>query len=82
MTVFSKQIERYRKFIGYSDEQLIELTGITRERFLKIIEGTVQPYLKQLIKISDTLKVPLQYLIDSTKDYSFEYHICWLDDIL
>ncbi len=76
MTIIAQQIAKYRKFIGYSDQQLIKLTKIPKQRFMQIINGNIDPYLKELLSIANVLHVPWECLIDLKRDYSFKCHLC------
>jgi transcriptional regulator with XRE-family HTH domain len=56
------KIQRIRKSLGYNQEELAELVGISRTHVGHIEQGRKAPSLEVLEKISKVLKVPLSQL--------------------
>ncbi len=52
------KIQRTRKSLGYSQEKLAELIGISRTHIGHIEQGRKNPSLEVLHKIAKTLKTP------------------------
>jgi len=63
-TSFSKSIKFYRKELGYSQEQLAEKIGISRQTLFNWENNSTSPDINQAKKISEIFKISLDDLLD------------------
>jgi len=64
LKILGKNIQKYRKEKGLSQNQLAELLDISREHLAKIETAKRCGSLKLLFKIADTLKITEKDLLD------------------
>lgn len=62
-----KKIQKLRKSLGYSQEELAEAIKISRTHMGHIEQGRKSPSLKVLEKLSNALRVPLSELFTFKK---------------
>jgi transcriptional regulator with XRE-family HTH domain len=61
--LIANRLQQLRKENGYSQEQLAELVGLSRQSISKWEQGISTPDTDNLIKLSEIYNVPLEYLI-------------------
>ena len=59
----SERIKKCRKELGYTQEQMCELLGLSYSSYSKIENAFQKPSLSTVVKLSSRLKVPIDYLV-------------------
>lgn len=72
--IFRDKLITERKRLGYSQEQLAECLGVTRQSVSKWESGSSIPELNKLIALSDLFEVSVDYLVkDTIEEREFGY---------
>ena len=64
MMCLAKRLKQARKQAGYTQEQLAERIGVSRAAIARFEAGEIEPSLKTLILLADTLRVSTDALLD------------------
>lgn len=59
----SERIKKCRKELGYTQEQMCELLGVSYSSYSKIENAFQKPSLTTVVKLSSRLKVSIDYLV-------------------
>jgi|BioPla2DNA2_1021312.scaffolds.fasta_scaffold14063_4 DNA adenine methylase len=81
---FGCKIRTIRESVGFSQNQLSDLTGITREQISRIENGQVNMTFNTIVKLGEALQTPLyelfnfEYLIDNSyKPFKLKPFVKW-----
>ncbi len=61
---FSENLIKYRKLKAYTQDDIAELTGVSRQSVSKWENGESMPDMNKIIKIAESLDVSLDVLFD------------------
>lgn len=74
--MFGDRLKELREDSGMKQEDLGDILGVSRQTISGYENETSEPSISNLIKISDTFNVSLDYLLGRTKD---KYNVNLLD---
>ena len=78
---FSNNLIKYRKIKGYTQDDLAEKMGVSRQSVSKWENGESMPEVSKIVKIADYLEVSMDELFGREKIVKTEQNVVSMQDV-